>query len=918
MKHDDSHPRIAALLTLLAVSALPAAAQEDGAQDWIARSEAAGHRLEYLEVTGSYLRGLRQEDLPTPLLSFDREELGRSGAVRLADVTQHLTINSGAENNPDAFTQNFSTGTENINLRGLGVASTLVLLNGRRQTYSAVTTNQGQNFVDTASLVPMIAVDRVEILKDGAASLYGSDAVGGVVNFYTRDDFEGAELTVDYLSGDHGQEETRLSALFGWGDAGHHLLLAASLFDRAGLGTDRKRLSRPEDDTSNAGMPGSFLVPARPTGPTPDTVIAWTAAFDADNSGVADFFEGTSSTPPAMADPNCEEVAARYPTSVPPSFPLPLSDGAAVPGLCRFEFGSFYSLVPEEERKQLFSRYRLALGENLTLDAELGWADNHAERRNSPSFPIATPLPVPASHPNNPFGVDVLFVGRVLGSGAEALISRHDSETLRAVAGLEGLIGDSGWRWRAEYGHSRNDYLLTAQDALRDALSAALLDGSYNPFAAAPPAAPNANPPEAIDAVLGDFRMDTRAQLDVLEARADGDLFELPGGAARLAVGLQHRRESLRYDYDDNANNDNYLFFVGNPDFDADRDIDAVYGEIVLPLHARLDVQFSVRSEDYGDSVDSTDPKLALRLQAADSLVLRASVGTSFRAPSLFQQHGVQTTLEEIELPTGGSQFLPISARANPADPLAPEQADVTNLGATLEALDERLQLHLDYWRYEYQDVIIKQSAQAVFEAAFVAGDPAALAQIDFQDGVPPGVQTIERINIYYDNASRLDTDGVDLGLRMLWDDVAGGRLRGGLELTRVLSYDLVDPQAGAVDGLGRRNFTNFATSMPELRYNLNLGYERGRHGLDLYWRHIDDYLDDQNDREIDAHRTLDLQYRVALEGFGGGEAVQFALGAINLTDEDPPYVATNGGYDAKVHDPRGRLFYLRLTVPVN
>src|SRR6187455_1087337 len=170
-------------LILGAAAALPGAtafAQEQGVDEVI--------------VTGTYIRRQSQLDSPSPLVVLTADDLAATGANDVGDVIEDLTINTGSQNNPDAFTQNFTTGTSNVNLRGLGVSSTLVLINGRRQTQSAATTDRGENFVDTSSLPPMIAFERVEILKDGATALYGSEAVAGVVNFITRSRFEGFDL----------------------------------------------------------------------------------------------------------------------------------------------------------------------------------------------------------------------------------------------------------------------------------------------------------------------------------------------------------------------------------------------------------------------------------------------------------------------------------------------------------------------------------------------------------------------------------------------------------------------------------------------------------------------------------------------------------------------------------------------------
>ena len=142
--------------------------------------------------TGS--RIARQADFASPLAEYDGETLDRYAAKDIRDLVGLLPTDNGAENNSDNLTQNYTVGTANVNLRGLGVASTLVLLNGKRQVSSAVQTDDGSSFVDLAALVPTLAVERVEILKDGASAVYGSDAVAGVVNVITRRDLDGFDV----------------------------------------------------------------------------------------------------------------------------------------------------------------------------------------------------------------------------------------------------------------------------------------------------------------------------------------------------------------------------------------------------------------------------------------------------------------------------------------------------------------------------------------------------------------------------------------------------------------------------------------------------------------------------------------------------------------------------------------------------
>ena len=387
---------------------------------------------------GTYIRRPSQFDSPSPLVNVTADDLAAAGANEIGRVLEDLTINTGSQNNPDAFTQNFTTGTSNVNLRGLGVSSTLVLINGRRQTQSAVTTDRGENFVDTSSLPPMIAFERIEVLKDGATALYGSEAVAGVVNFITRSNFEGFDLELALQGNDnYPQQDVQLNGVYGGGNDDTHVLVAFSHLDREPLTTFERRLSGPTDDLSQAGNPGSFLVPSLPGNPAFRSV--WTAAFDSNRNGVADFVEPTlglpavpGAQPPVFADQNCTAIAAQDPKVVPAiSVSVPSPIGAIPIGLCAFDFGGFYSIVPEEQRSSAFAELTHVFGDTLEGRIEAHVADNEALRNNSPSFPFAAFPTVAASHPDNPYGSDVRFIGRIIGAGG---VADRERPQLRHVA----------------------------------------------------------------------------------------------------------------------------------------------------------------------------------------------------------------------------------------------------------------------------------------------------------------------------------------------------------------------------------------------------------------------------------------------------------------------------------------------------
>ncbi|MFC4699598.1 TonB-dependent receptor domain-containing protein [Glaciecola siphonariae] len=879
--------------------AVPAVSIAQSAQD----DDAASSEVELIMVTGSFVRRSENFESPSPLAVVDSVSIDAIGAKNIADITQTLTINTGSENTPDAFTQNATAGTSNINLRGLGVASTLVLLNNKRQVVNAQQTNEGLNFVDTSSLVPMIAIDRMEVIKDGASALYGSDAVAGVVNFITKRNYEGAKVTVDYQDGAHGNnKEYILQGLWGANFDKGNIMAAVSYTNRSPLFLSDRRLSRPQDDTSALGNPGAYFFTQGPLAGTP------------------------------VIDPfGCAEFGG---------FPQLLAPPGTVPGLdiglCGFDFGPGYSYVPDETRVNAYVKANYEVTDSIMWNSELSYARNRAERGGAPSFPILTGPLVPATHPNNPFGQAVVFFGRAEGNGFDADPANTESDTFRFSTSLQGEL-DAGF-WEVSYTNATNDFLFSVEDVIRSEFSLALngLGGKgcdpitgvpgqgaceyFNPFASSYTTSPNSQ--NVIDSFSGLQRIDSKSNLEVYEAFASVDVFELDGGIAGLAFGLQYRDESLEQDYDALSNQDSFTFVIGNPDFKDSLDVWGAFAELALPFNDKLDIQLALRYEDYGDTVgDTLDHKVAFNFRATDDFSIRASHSSSFRAPSVFMRNGGATTLQQLNDPLiGANAFAAVRTSGN--EDLTPEESTAYNIGFSFEPIDD-LSLELDYWNFDFEELIIQESAQAILSAN--PQDPNRIIRA----GDPLNGPLVQ-VNNTFVNASELNTNGVDF-VTSYKIDTDIGTFVPNLTATYILTYDLDDPQAGQIDGAGRRNFTNVGVSSPELRANLGLGWRNEAYSANVFVRYVSSYDDDQNCadgsaiaagcgtaglQEIDSHVTYDAQFSVDLGTvFDTQTSYVMTLGGINLTDEEPPQVFTNSGFDSKVHDPRGRQLYVRLAV---
>ena len=823
-------------------------------------------------ATGS--RIVRQGDSPSPLSSYDGQTLLDSGLKDIRDLVGVLSINAGAENNSDNLTQNYTVGTANINLRGLGVASTLVLLNGRRQVLSAAQTDDGSSFVDLAGLVPMLAVERVEILKDGAAAIYGSEAVAGVANFITRRGFRGIELQAEYRGrvGDGSQDDLTLDGVVG-GEFGSNgeFLVAASYLDRSSLVLIEVDWLRPA--TSGFGNPGSFNVPS--LGQT-------------------------------FADPDCEQYEGLL---------------QALPGdstICRFDYGPQLTAVPNEQRLQTWGRVDWDSGDTGNFWAELGYASNDINRDVSPSFPVLNTPIIPAYHPGNPFGEDVYFQGRPYGYGQPTEVNFYEHDTARLAAGFEGRFTNTS-SWNVSLVRGQNDALQNPRDVIAANFQAALqgfgggdcnanpLDAGpeqagaggclfFNPFSsnfAARPGETLHNSPALRPFIIGDYFGDGRSQLTTLEANVTGFL---PWRDAGYAAGVQYRDQSVDFFYDDITRQDGFAFLIGNPDFDARDQVRAAYGEVWLPISESVEITGALRYEDYGEGVgDTLDPKVTLLYRATDGVSIRGSYSTSFRAPSPFQTRGVQTNFTNIVDHDGSRTF---AGRRTLGDPnLRPETSSAFNAGISWQNTGNWA-FNADYWRYSFEDVLRKENAQAIANA----------------DPFDPRIErtsagTIAIVNVAFINADRIETSGIDVSANATLDTL-GGSIDAWAEATWLLEYDVTNADV-AVDALGKLNRANLGA--PNQRFRVAAGASWSRNAVQItgLLRHVGGYEDDGGG-SIDNFTTLDVNARWSLgERLGERLDASVTLGAANLLDEDPPFVNIAGSYDPRSSDPRGRRLFV-------
>jgi iron complex outermembrane receptor protein len=404
----------------------------------------------------------------------------------------------------------------------------------------------------------------------------------------------------------------------------------------------------------------------------------------------------------------------------------------------------------------------------------------------------------------------------------------------------------------------------------------------------------------------------------------------MEAGSVGVAFGAQWREEGYEIRFNEIATQQIdqdtgfavpiYLIFLGGGrPLSESRSTYALFAEANIPLTSTIEVDIAGRYEEL-ETDSSFDPKIAVRWQATDSFVLRASASSAFREPSLQQFFSQETALEGLVDPLnpGGALFVRVDT-AGSAD-LKPESSTNFNLGGIWNPTDD-ITLRVDYWRFDYEDVIVAESAQGKLNA-----DPNGPSVNRSATGQLAGVRT------NFINASTVETDGFDVAVDWFVPTDGFGQFGLNLTATHFLSYEIpctaanargCDGAGGTEDVAGFFNFDNFARSIPETKINGVVDWTMGNHSLALLGFYTSGYETTRPvdaraaslgyTQDIDSWFTMDLQYAYTFD-FGDNSAT-LTLGSKNVFDELPPevYDAANFSYDPKHHDPRGRLVYARV-----
>ena len=950
------------------------------------RMEPETLQLREIVVTGTAFEE-SSTDLPYAVAVSGRRTLAEQGSPQAVDFFRNLGASAGVLGDRQSWYTRPATAVSetvaSVNLRGIGASRTLVLFNGRRQVYLPVRMSGGR-FVDVNAF-PSIALDRIEVVKEGASAIYGSDAVAGVANFLTRADFEGFELSGAHEHFADGGD-THAGAIWGrrLGESAHAVVSAEAMVTRELDPRDRDWALQPYGpgggSWSYTGNPGAFLFPRLSGDETKEEFVA--ALTEAQFGGWGGVF----------VDPRCTAFGGHEEAET-----------------CRFRYQPWDNLLQGTRHVRGFAELNGSLGSRSRYHLEALWAESAIPQwTTTPSFPPISPYNgaqvIEPGHPGRRrfcrthgqsagfadlgscLENDWYFYGRLVGNSGPGRRLARAGRTLRFAASLQRDFEAFGGRETsievaAGFSRATGNSNLPAEYAYRKFLAfrgfggpscgaTVVVDPSspsgmalgplngavagqggcmyYNPFSNAhrhsaqpgspygdqpnPDFAPElANDPALIDWINEEVNLENHAGLAVADVLLKGELAE---DVADYAVGYQFRW----FDVSATPNRPGdltvnpcpvlgdrsclekagaFTFTTGHYPYQAAQTVNRFFAETQLRLGRRVRAQAAANYEFHGP-VSSFDPKLALRVELAGPLALRASLQTTFRTPSaddLNEDRG--TSLEYVN---EAEIYKAVDTYGN--GELKPERAVTYNLGLILEL--PRLRATVDYWDYDFGDVIdvIPHAGVTRLYAQGGASRDAVKEFVTCPDGPGTGtcdVRAIERIRVTNVNWPGLEMSGLDLHLS-LRRPAGDAVVSVAADATHVREFVVraLDLNGAVVferqDAAGKLNWFNpIAPSLPRLKLRLSAGYHAGDHSLVGHLNHVSGYTNEvfagTGHEDIDRFLTWDLSM---LRRPAGG--TEFALTVLNLLGTPPPFVNWEQSYDGRTHSPKGRRIKLSVT----
>jgi iron complex outermembrane receptor protein len=877
--------------------------------------------MQRVEITGSSIKRIEGETA-LAVETIKREDIDKVGVTTAAELLQKISSNVGGLTDGASVSDVMGgqRGFNGANLRGLGVSSTLVLLNGRRLANFA---SPGDSSGVDLNNIPAGAIQRVEILKDGASAIYGTDAMGGVINFITRKDYQGGDASIYALkTGEGGGGKKSASISGGYGDLGKDRFNVFGAFDIQRT----ERLSSSERKFMQEYSLPDRLSPQLSSTSFPANVDLTAAQLATLNKSTYLLGSGPGGT--WLPSPG-RRVSFGKSSCVngSPNVVRPLGPGGTEG--CSFNYMGDSEVYPKSDKQSFIGRATVQVADDHQVFAEVLLSKAETAYAASPATSgsingTTSGISLPASlQAKTGITTPVNFRFRLTDAGRRT--SEVTSEGSRFVLGANGRFG--GWDYDTAYNHSENKTTDLDIDGWvsRSKLLDGIAKGLYNPFVAPTDDAGK----KFMDSIKisGAARM-SKGTSDSIDGKLTRSLMSMAGGDAMLAVGAELRREKTAFSstaalktndvQGDRASSDALL-----EDSSNQRDIAGIYAEVNAPFTKEWEGQFAIRHDHYKGvkdprsaittpNLDTTNPKIALSYRPNKAMLGRASFGTGFRAPSIsemFLPVRSGTIASFVKDPVSGeiAQF-DLDRYANPL--LKPEKSKQFSAGMVVEP-NKNWNGSVDYWVIRKTDIISEIGEQTVFDNPVYYNDPKIVVRDT--DGA------VSYLQFKKENRGKLNTSGFDLALNWHGDASSIGRFSAGIAATYITEYKFQsDPSSPLTNGLG---VFRDDKAVQRWRHKLNIDWAHGPLNLSLGNTFLSGYRDQNipgladpgwNDRNVKAYSLWDLT-----GSYSFTKQLKLRAGVINMLDTPPPFTNQSRYFevtwDPTYGDPRGRSMFVNM-----
>ncbi|WP_229258792.1 TonB-dependent receptor [Duganella flavida] len=842
--------------------------------------------IQRVEVTGSSIKRLATETA-LPITSIKASDFEKQGLTTAAEVMNTLSMNQSSTGS----TQSVGSGTGGIataDLRGLGSNKTLVLLNGRRLASHPFNGSS----VDL-NIIPVSALDRVEVLRDGASAIYGTDAIGGVINFITKRSVQGGSISVEryqpQASGAGG--ESRLNVSGGYGDlnkdgwnvfgvADFHKQTALDAVDRDFSNTS-VRPDKGINNSSGTSQPGNFYSANGITG------NPYYASGCVGKGLITNSANGT----------------------------------------CRTNTVAYIQDIPKTQQESVLGKATFKLNEDdiATVEYLHSRSTNASAIAPSPLTGITMTSASPY-YPGGSAGVpavagltgeNLTINWRTVAAGKRQGYDTSISD--RLVLASEGLI--AGWDYNVGLTYAVNKASSAfAGGYTNDSLiKAGVLSGVLNPFGEQ-----SAAGQAYIDAaqLRGEYLAAKMTSIGV-DGKVSREIYQLPAGGVGFAIGSEFRHDKATYDVNtDLASQASSSGYADAKDQSGERNIAALYSELSVPLTKSLELSAAARYDHYNDVGGSFNPKVGLRWEASKQLMFRTSYNTGFRAPTLYDLHGPATSTftsnayDDPVLCPGGTaaaganpnvacnqqQYIRSGGNAN----LKPEKSKTFSLGVVLEPINN-VSVSFDYFNIKIRDSIGTVAESTIFDnyekykSYFVYS----------ADG-----KTLQYVNAVLDNLGEVKTSGIDTSLRWKLPRTSVGDFTFQFDGTWVHSYKYQNETGGEfVENVGV-----YGDNAPVFRWkhNATINWKKGVWSASFANKYLSGYEDENDVAEKYTHHVRAYSTYSLSGSYTGFKNIDLTAGIKNLFDTAPPYTnqgtTFQSGYDPRYTDPLGRTFFVKAT----